>query len=313
MPKKTVCVSLSAGLVLYEFALILWLWLGQPPEWIRVNFYSLSWWPFLILAQSLAQLLWGHSLLYDNPKNFAWICLFSIPFWTSYEILNAVMKNWIYIGLPTSSLFLRWLGFALAYASVLPAIRVYLDLLNPKIPNHLITPPAIESPRLSSFGILLGLAQFALCVVNPTTFYPLAWGFLFFLTEPLVARDMPERSYLIHWVNKRWDLTLKTVMAGLLAGITWEFLNWKASAKWIYTIPEDVAIVKIFEMPLLGFVGFGAFALCAESFTNLVLSYTQFKITDKSAKRQLRKAGITLGAIVSVLGFALIDLYTWIK
>jgi hypothetical protein len=51
-------------------------------------------------------------------------------------------------------------------------------------------------------------------------------------------------------------------VAGLICGILWEFWNFWAPTKWIYTVPffEEG---KIFEMPVLGFLGFPPFAVSA--------------------------------------------------
>jgi len=43
-------------------------------------------------------------------------------------------------------------------------------------------------------------------------------------------------------------------------GLVWEGLNFWAGAKWVYHVPYWEH-VKIFEMPLLGFLGFGPFAI----------------------------------------------------
>jgi len=55
-------------------------------------------------------------------------------------------------------------------------------------------------------------------------------------------------------------LVLSLLAAGGLCGILWEFWNYQASARWIYVFPilQDM---KVFEMPLPGFLGFPPFAL----------------------------------------------------
>ena len=50
------------------------------------------------------------------------------------------------------------------------------------------------------------------------------------------------------------------MLAGLVCGILWEFWNYWAGSKWIYTLPF-LGEWKIFEMPALGFLGFLPFAL----------------------------------------------------
>ena len=47
---------------------------------------------------------------------------------------------------------------------------------------------------------------------------------------------------------------------GFACGALWEFWNYWAGSKWIYSVPF-FQNWKIFEMPLLGFLGFPPFAL----------------------------------------------------
>ena len=53
-----------------------------------------------------------------------------------------------------------------------------------------------------------------------------------------------------------WSLML----AGLICGILWEFWNYWAGSGWNYTVPF-FGRWKVFEMPVLGFLGFLPFAL----------------------------------------------------
>jgi hypothetical protein len=48
--------------------------------------------------------------------------------------------------------------------------------------------------------------------------------------------------------------------AGMICGLLWEFWNFWTKSKWIYTVPF-VGDIKLFEMPILGFLGFAPFAL----------------------------------------------------
>ncbi|MFC1522262.1 hypothetical protein ACFL6Y_07620 [Elusimicrobiota bacterium] len=297
-----------AVLLFFEIALVSWLWYGEPPELIKVHFYSISWWPYLMLVDTIADLLWGKSLLWNKPAGFLRIALFSIPFWTMYEILNVVLRNWAYIGLPGGDIsIVRWSGYALAYASVLPAIRVYSDLLNnaPETKPHTAGPSGRRGITVAA--VSLSAVFVALFLAFPGKCFPLVWGFSFLITEPVMMRIASARSYLLEWLQGKWIFTLKTVCAGMLAGFTWEFLNWKAAAKWIYTLPPEVDFCRIFEMPILGYVGFGVFALCAESFSNIVLS-------DFEKKYPLAwRAMIGCGVIIVIIGFACIDRHTWIR
>ena len=49
-------------------------------------------------------------------------------------------------------------------------------------------------------------------------------------------------------------------LAGLICGVLWEFWNYWASTKWEYDVPY-LGHIKLFEMPVLGFLGFMPFAV----------------------------------------------------
>jgi hypothetical protein len=50
------------------------------------------------------------------------------------------------------------------------------------------------------------------------------------------------------------------LISGIICGPLWEFWNYWAGARWHYTVPI-LGHVKIFEMPVLGYLGFPPFAV----------------------------------------------------
>jgi predicted flap endonuclease-1-like 5' DNA nuclease len=107
---------------------------------------------------------------------------------------------------------------------------------------------------------IAGAIMMSAVLVWPKYFYPLVWGATTLLVEPWVYRKSPERS-LLHDLEKGDPRrVLRLLAGGVLIGFLWESLNIAARAKWIYTVPglEDL---KLFEMPLLGFLGFPPFTL----------------------------------------------------
>ncbi|HKY21562.1 MAG TPA: hypothetical protein VJM31_10105 [Vicinamibacterales bacterium] len=87
-------------------------------------------------------------------------------------------------------------------------------------------------------------------------------GFIFLL-DPINARAGDE-SLLRDLRGGANDRAINLLIAGFVCGGLWEFWNYWARAKWIYTVPI-VGHLKIFEMPVLGYFGFPPFAL--ECFT----------------------------------------------
>jgi hypothetical protein len=56
------------------------------------------------------------------------------------------------------------------------------------------------------------------------------------------------------------SLVLALLTSGLLCGVLWEFWNYWALTRWTYSVPY-MGSLKLFEMPLPGYLGFPPFAL----------------------------------------------------
>ena len=87
---------------------------------------------------------------------------------------------------------------------------------------------------------------------------PVWLGFIFLL-DPINASLGTETLTRERIINLSWS--------GLLCGVLWELWNFWSRAKWHYTVPI-LEHLKIFEMPVPGYLGFPAFAL--ECFTMYV-------------------------------------------
>jgi hypothetical protein len=94
---------------------------------------------------------------------------------------------------------------------------------------------------------------------------PVWLGFILLL-DPLNAR-LGGESLTGDLRAARWDRLINLAVSSLVCGVLWEFWNYWARAKWHYTVPI-MANLKIFEMPVPGYLGFPAFGL--ECFTMYV-------------------------------------------
>ena len=108
------------------------------------------------------------------------------------------------------------------------------------------------------------------------------------------------------------------LIAGLICGFLWEFWNFWALSKWVYTVPffEER---KGFEMPFLGFLGFPPFAVQAYVMYNFISLFRFGRGWEESTYRlhlekKTRPLTMVLTAILigsfSVLIFRAIDLKT---
>ncbi len=124
--------------------------------------------------------------------------------------------------------------------------------------------------RLVGFSAV-GLSMLAAPLLWPRLAFPLIWGFAVFLGDPLCYCVGARRTDSLLGQFERGDPRpfLRLLLAGLICGGLWEFWNFWAYTKWLYTVPYFENL-KWFEMPPLGFLGFPPFALECYVLVNLL-------------------------------------------
>ena len=158
---------------------------------------------------------------------------------------------------------------------------------------------------------LTGLVFLALCLTDPEHFYLLIWGVTALVLAPISYRCGID-GWLRQWQRGEIGPTLRMLLAGGMAGGFWEFFNFWARARWIYTVP-GFDEWKLFEMPLLGFVGFPPFALeCACAYRLLVwyrLAPAFGALTQRGPARGPLTfvVAITIAMLISVSGYVAVD------
>ncbi len=230
-------------------------------------FYLISWWSFIWALDSWLFLKGGDALILEKPGEFfGFLVPFSAFVWFIFEAFNLRLANWHYLGVP-SSIWIRWPGNFLAFATVIPGITLTANLLEHMgifQKNEFSLFFSEDLPKSVFYAsFLCGLAMLFLPLIWPAFFFPLVWGGFVLLLDPWVAK-WKGRSLLQEWRQKNFSRTFQLLLAGLLCGGLWESWNYWAGAKWVYTVPLPEALLKnlkIFEMPVLGFIGFPPFAL----------------------------------------------------
>ena len=91
-------------------------------------------------------------------------------------------------------------------------------------------------------------------LVVSTWLVPLVWVGWVLILEPLnYLRGRP--SWLADLGVGDASRVLGLLASGAICGVLWEFWNYWAATRWTYTVPY-LGGVKIFEMPVLGYLGF---------------------------------------------------------
>ncbi|MFT7670765.1 MAG: hypothetical protein ACI8X5_003478 [Planctomycetota bacterium] len=233
--------------------------------WISQAFYIYVWWGWILLLDGFCVWRRQSSLLTTRRRLIPLLATSSVTFWFCFEALNLRFRNWYYVGsfeldsyasLLASGVFVFaafstvFIGMFEAFEA-LGAARILTRRGEPrKLPSWL--------PRTLQ---LLGLAMALLAIAFPFYLAPLVWGSLTFLLDPWNYRR-GNRSLLRDIEAGDWRAVARLFVAGLICGFVWESLNYLAPQKWIYTV-RGLEDFKLFEMPLLGFLGFPALAFDA--------------------------------------------------
>lgn len=222
-------------------------------------YFLFAWWPFIAVGEASLLLMGGYAEPFERPGRFAALCAASTLLWLAYEVLNFRLGNWHYIGVPRETA-LRWTAYAASFATVLPGLSVARRLIEfTGLWEDARCKPWTRAARNGPALVATGLICLALSMLWPQWFFALVWAPAPLLLEPWL-RARGGRSLLRDLALGRPRHVYTTLLAGLVCGGLWECWNFWAGAKWFYTVPL-VGNLKLFEMPVLGFIGFPPFAL----------------------------------------------------
>ena len=231
----------------------------------------IAWSGYILFVDGIVFRLRGDSWLTSARAEFAFLVGVSMPLWLVFEGYNLFIENWYYIELPQNP-FVRTWGYAWSFATIWPAIFETGDLVaalrGTQSAGFSQLPAGRMRPtRRAAVAALAGAGLLAWPLVWPSPYLaaPVWLGFIFLL-DPLNAWAGGESLLRDRRMNHH-DRAINLAVAGLFCGIVWEFWNYWARSKWIYTVPI-LPDLKIFEMPLPGYLGFPVFAL--ECFTMYV-------------------------------------------
>jgi len=240
---------------------------GQPvvARW----FTPIVWTGYILLIDALLARQTGHSYLTTARGELVYVVLASILCWWLFEWYDAprfwrgaadrVGLWWQYHDLEPDP-WLRRVGYDWSFATIFPALFLTAAFLRATLFRRARVRPWRPSPATLSASMAVG----GVCVVLPLLvvnawLVPLVWTGFILLLEPLnYRRGRP--SWLGALAVGDASLLLALLASGALCGVLWEFWNYWAATRWTYTVPY-LGHVKIFEMPVLGYLGFPPFAL----------------------------------------------------
>jgi hypothetical protein len=237
-------------------------------EFVGHWFTPIVWTGYILFVDALIYKIQGRSALMNDRLEFLALAVISIAGWWLCEFYNAprfwnsnLELWWHYHNLEPNP-YLRRVGYDWAFATVFPLQFLTAELFRltffKRFTNGL-TVKINQRPLLILLTIIGGVAVVWPLVFPSVWLAPVIWLSFIVLLDPLNAlRGSP--SITGDLARGDWRRLLSLLAAGFVCGFLWEYFNYWALSKWTYTVPY-FGNIKIFEMPVLGFLGFPPFAI----------------------------------------------------
>ncbi len=251
---------MKRGLKLYGLLGIILITLTQINFFLKIQpfanwYFPIVWFGYILTLDSLVYKIKGSSLINNRLKTFLGILVISALFWYIFELTNISVQSWSYQGTSGLGGFKQLFGF-LSFATVLPALFETTELIRAihlfdknKLPKkHKITKKFLYTI------MLLGILSFLAAIFLPAFAFPLVWLSFFLLLDPINYLNK-QPSIIRHLKDRKLAIPLSLLAAGIILGVLWEFWNFWAIPKWTYNIPY-LGFFKVFEMPILGYLGY---------------------------------------------------------
>lgn len=247
-------------------------WLGLM---LVVVFWTLNWslsglrthWAFFPLwlgycltVDALTVARSGTSMLTRSPRRYAILFLVSAPAWWLFEALNLRTANWFYDGAQHFTDLQYFLLCSLSFSTVMPAVFGTAELIGTSFPlRRLGRGPVIASTWTTvAVMFVVGWLMLAMLLAWPRYFFAFLWGAVYLILEPINVR-LGNRSLLEFTAEGDWRPIIALSLGGLVCGFFWEMWNFYSDPRWVYHVPF-VDVLHVFEMPLLGYLGYPVFA-----------------------------------------------------
>lgn len=234
---------------------------------VGIWFTPIVWTGYVMFVDALVFKLRGRSLLTTDRLELVLISVISVGCWWLFEFYNAPrfwrsdLELWWHYHNLTPNPFLRRVGYDWAFATIFPAMFATAEVF--AVTLFARRRPALVvriSRRILYLLMIVGAVTVLLPVfVISDWFAPLVWLSFIFLLDPInYLRGHP--SIAGDLADGNWVRLLSLLASGAVCGVLWEFWNYWAISKWTYTVPF-FGNVRVFEMPVLGFLGFPPFAV----------------------------------------------------
>lgn len=228
------------------------------------------WLGYILVVDALVERRRGSSIWKRSRRDFVLLFGLSIPAWWLFEVINRRLGNWEYLGADHFSRTEYNILSTISFSTVIPAVFGTAELARSfhwieRLKNG---PKAPASRKAVIVYFFMGLAMFGSMIAWPRYCYPFAWTSLVFIFEP-INRALRHPTLLQSLERGDWRPALSLATGSLICGFFWEMWNFYSYPKWVYHTP-GTEFLHVFEMPLLGYLGYIPFSFELFAMKNLL-------------------------------------------
>ena len=228
------------------------------------------WLGYILFVDSLILLRKKSSLLKRNIKRFILLFIISAPAWWLFELLNIRTANWIYVGKEFFTDFEYAAYATLSFSTVMPAVFETAELISTfKWTDRFQKKKSFsKTSRKTKIIFTIGLICLAFILLLPDYFFYLNWLSIFLIIEPINIW-MKNKSLFDFLSEGNWKPFICLITGCIICGFFWEMWNYYSYPKWVYHL-QLANFFHIFEMPVLGYLGYIPFSLELFAIYNLI-------------------------------------------
>ncbi|MFP4065599.1 MAG: hypothetical protein ACLFS0_08890 [Bacteroidales bacterium] len=236
-------------------------------EWasqIQIFTFTPIWLGYVVLINAFLYMRTGASLITHAARYLLLLFVVSAVFWWYYEYLNQFTDNWYYVGLDHLTDFQYFLYATFPFATVLPAVISTWFLLRsfPRLSAGLENfgaLPVMQKNRFWWIMLAIGVLTLSVTYLYPRYLFPFMW-----LSPMLIIASVITlgggKTIISNAASGNWKDLFLLAVAALICGFFWEMWNYYSLTKWEYSVPF-VHRYLIFEMPVLGYLGYLPFGI----------------------------------------------------
>lgn len=257
---------LGLGLVAVFWSLN-WSLSGLRTQWA---FFPM-WLGYCLTVDALVLRRKGSSMLSRGLAGYVILFFISAPGWWLFELLNLRTQNWVYDGAEHFTRLEYFLLCSLSFSTVMPAVFGTAELIAtfPWMRRFERGPETGPTRKVLLALFLAGWVMLVLLLLWPRYCFPFLWASIFLILEP-VNVTLGYGSLLRHTERGDWRPVVALSVGGVICGLFWEMWNYWSYPKWVYHVPL-VGFLHVFEMPLLGYLGYIVFPWELQALCHLIV------------------------------------------